>query len=89
MEPEKASLAQVAETLRDLGWVMDNEGRSAALRICRKDNPARSDAEFEALCWEFPLPAARKKTVNLDSLDFILQSAGKGLAVRYWLDRHG
>lgn len=89
MEPEKASLAQVAEALRTLGWVMDNAGRTAALRIRRKDNSHRTDAEFEALRREFPLPATLKKTVNLDSLDIILRSAGKDLAVAYWCERHG
>lgn len=88
MQPEIAYLAEVAESIRAMGWILDVAGRTSALRIRRRDNLHKSDREFEALRRDLPVPPALKKTMNLDSLDVILDSAGKDKAVRYWLEAH-
>lgn len=89
LEPEKASLAGVGDLLTSAGWTLDIAGRTSAIRVRRKDNPHKTSADFETLCQELSLPSTLKKTMNLDSLDVILQSAGKDNAVRYWMETHG
>lgn len=88
MEPEKASLVGVTDSLTDTGWILDVAGRTSAIRIRRKDNPHKTSTDFERLCKELCLPSTLKKTMNLDSLDIILRSAGKGNAVKFWMETH-
>ena len=89
LEPEKETLSGVAESLMRMGWNLDVAGRTSALRVRRRDNPNKSSADFDTLCREISLPDTLKKTMNLDNLDIILQSAGKANAVRYWMEAKG
>jgi len=83
LENERAYLKEVADALRENGWVLDDKGRTAAIRVRKSDNLHKTDVEFVYLCKELPLPSALKRTINLGNLDIILASAGKGNAVRY------
>jgi hydroxymethylpyrimidine pyrophosphatase-like HAD family hydrolase len=89
LAPEREYLADVAEQLRGEDWVLDDRGRTSALRVRKRDNPHRSSFEFEKLCSELTLPETLKKTINMENLDIILRSAGKGNAVRFWMRSRG
>lgn len=89
LEGERQHLAGVAARLRNDGWILDDKGRTSGIRIRKVDNPHRSPDEFERLCADLTLPDALKKTINMEHLDVILRSAGKGNAVSFWMQSHG
>jgi hydroxymethylpyrimidine pyrophosphatase-like HAD family hydrolase len=89
LEPERASLPAVREKLTEEGWKVDDKGRTSAMRVRLKDNPAKSPDAFNALCRDIELPADLKKTINLKNLDIILKSAGKDSAVSYLMKKLG
>jgi len=53
------------------------------------DNPHKEINEFDRLCNAIKLPQTLKKTINMSHLDVILRSAGKGNAVRFWMQKNG
>lgn len=89
LEPERQSLAAVRDWLTGQGWKLDIQGRTAAIRVRMKDNPHKDAVEFSRLCDTIELPDTLKKTTNMNHLDIILRSAGKGNAVRFWMRKHG
>jgi len=89
LEPERASLAPVRQKLTEEGWKIDDKGRTSAMRVRLKDNPAKSPDAFNALCRDIELPEDLKKTINLKNLDIILKSAGKDCAVSYLMKKLG
>ncbi len=89
LAPERAYLSEVKSLLESAGWVLDVKGRTAALRVRKKDNPNKSDQEYLSLCESIDLPEELKKTSNIGNLDVILRSAGKGNAVRYLMEKLG
>ncbi len=89
LEPQRPHLQEVNAYLIDRGWRLNNEGRTAASRVRRIDNPQRSDSEFKELCDDLVVPPELKKTQNIGSLDIILASAGKDLAAKYVMEKLG
>ena len=55
------------------------------IRIRHKDNPHLDEDEFSGLYATLELPKGLKKTKNLGNIDIILESAGKGEAIKYLL----
>jgi len=89
LEPEKKYLTEVKKQLTAQGWNLDVKGRRATIRVRRKDNPSRSDAEYQEFCDTIELPDELQKTKNLNNLDIILRSAGKDRAVKYLIEKMG
>lgn len=83
LEPERQALAEVTERLREDGWVLDDAGRSTAIRVRLGDNPHRSGEQLLALAADPRLPRSLHATRNLGHLDIIPRRAGKANAVRY------
>jgi hydroxymethylpyrimidine pyrophosphatase-like HAD family hydrolase len=89
LEPQRKQLPLIRKELISQGWVNDDKGGTSAIRIRLKDNPEKTQSEFNDLCSSIALPEGLKKTVNLSNLDIILKGAGKDNAVRFWLNRRG
>jgi hydroxymethylpyrimidine pyrophosphatase-like HAD family hydrolase len=87
LAPQKALLAPAIENLQARGLKLDIKGRTAMIRIRHKDNPHLDEDEFSGLYATLELPQGLKKTKNLGNIDIILESAGKGEAIKYLLDQ--
>jgi hydroxymethylpyrimidine pyrophosphatase-like HAD family hydrolase len=83
LEPDRRVLGEVAARLRNAGWVLDDAGRSSAIRVRQGDNPHRSPDQFQALAADPRLPPSLRATRNLGHIDIIPRAAGKANAVRY------
>lgn len=83
LEPDRRALGEVADRLREEGWVLDDAGRTSAIRVRHVDNPHRSEGEFNALIADPRLPPSLRATRNLGHLDVIPRAAGKANAVRH------
>jgi len=77
LEPERKMLKPIRNVLLRQGWNIDDKGRTSALRVRMKDNPRKSDSEFQELYSKLDIPEELKTTSNMDNLDIILRSAGK------------
>jgi len=88
IDPARKSLALVADSLRALGWRLDDSGRTAALRIRPSDNSGRSE-EIQALHREFVLPTDLEFSTNLEYLDILPRAGGKANAVEFMTRRLG
>jgi hydroxymethylpyrimidine pyrophosphatase-like HAD family hydrolase len=86
---EKPHLDVMRQQLQDKGWILDIEGRTLALRVRKKDNPKKSDSDFEDLCTNIELPAQLRKTMNIGNLDVFVASAGKGNGVDHVISMLG
>jgi len=88
LESDRKYLKEVRAQISAMDWIIDDEGRTSALRVRLKDNPHKSIEQFEKLCETIQLPVELKKTKNLENLDIILAKAGKDKAVQYWMDKN-
>jgi len=88
LEPDRKYLEEVRAQVSAMDWIIDDEGRTSALRVRLKDNHHKSIEQFEKLCETIQLPVELKKTKNLENLDIILAKAGKDKAVQYWMDKN-
>jgi len=88
LEPERKYLGDVKAQLESQGWVLDDQGRTSALRVRPRDNDHRTEDEFKQLCQRISLPDELKTTINFDCLDIILTSAGKAEALRYLAEKN-
>lgn len=88
LEPDRKYLKEVRAQISAMDWILDDEGRTSALRVRLRDNLHKSIEQFEKLCETIQLPAELKKTKNLENLDIILAKAGKDKAVQYWMDKN-
>ncbi len=89
LEPERKMLKPIRNVLLRQGWNIDDKGRTSALRVRMKDNPRKSDSEFQELYSKLDIPEELKTTSNMDNLDIILRSAGKANGIRFWLNKYG
>lgn len=87
--PQRGQLTEMNLQLRAQGWVLDDEGRTSAIRVRAKDNPDKNEEEFTRLVQEIKLPAGLKKTSNTGHLDIILADAGKDKALSYLAESLG
>jgi hydroxymethylpyrimidine pyrophosphatase-like HAD family hydrolase len=84
---ELSCLKEIKSFLKSRGWNLDIKGRKASIRVRKKDNTHKSPEQFESLEKSLELPRELKKTRNLGNLDIIPQSAGKGNAIDYLMQK--
>jgi hydroxymethylpyrimidine pyrophosphatase-like HAD family hydrolase len=89
LEFERKSLNEIGQLLKKQGWILDEQGRTSAIRIMPSDNPHKTQDEINYLYNELELPDTLKKTYNMRNLDIILRSAGKDNAVNFLLKKNG
>lgn len=89
VEPERQLLPDMIKFLEGQGLKLDVKGRTFAIRIRHQDNPQMTPEEFSAFFEQLELPDGLKKTMNLNNVDIILNSAGKGNAIKFLLDKRG
>jgi len=88
--------AQVKELVKFIikikaeGWILDDKGRTSAVRIFPEQNPAKSKDDFSELEKRvLETQPSLKTTWNIGGLDIVPKSAGKGNAVRYYMEKIG
>jgi len=89
IQSDKVYLIQVQNYLQQQGWTLNIKGRTAALRIRKKDNPEKSADEFNELSETLQLPDQLKITNNMGYLDIIPARSGKGNAVCHVMNTLG
>ena len=83
-------LKMFVSQLKDNGWIINDEGRTSAVRIFPYDNPHLSMDDFSDLEKTIKKEKPHLKTSwNIGGLDIVPQSAGKGNAAKYYISRFG
>lgn len=83
-------LVQFVIKIKAEGWILDDKGRTSAVRIFPKENPSKTEADFSALEKRvMETQPSLKTTWNIGGLDIIPKNAGKGNAIKYYMSRLG